>query len=93
VRNKETGLMDGIMEVVAYNAYDLKFISSKNISYNPALGTGQIQVRDIHYVDLEERTAWDFCQLLDRKYLQSARRSFEQWLALAKRNRWIKSDD
>ncbi len=93
VRNKETGLMDGIMEVVAYNAYDLKFISSKDISYNPALGTGQIQVRDIHYVNLEERSAWDFCQLLDRKYLQSARRSFEQWLVLAKRNRWIKSDD
>jgi hypothetical protein len=92
-RNKETGLMDGMMEVVAYNAYDLKFISSKDISYNPALGTGQIQVRDIHYVDLEEKTAWDFCQLLDRKYLQSARRSFEQWLVLAIRNRWIKSDD
>ena len=85
------------MEVVAYNAYDLKFISSKDLNYNPSLGTGQVQVQDIHqdihYVELEERTTWEFCQLLDRKYLQSARRSFEQWHELAKKNGWIKLDD
>lgn len=92
-RNEDTGLVDGIMEVVAYNAYDLKYLSSKDISYNPALGTGQIQIRDIHYVDLVERTTWEFCQLLDRKYLQSARRSFEQWIELASKNGWIKTDD
>jgi hypothetical protein len=92
-RNRDTGLMDGIMEVVAYNAYDLKYLSYKDISYNPALGTGQIQVRDIHYVELEERNTWDFCQLLDRKYLQSNRRSFAQWLELANKKGWIKSDD
>lgn len=92
-RNKDSGLMDGIMEVVAYNAYDLKFLSSKDLNYNPALGTGQIQVRDIHYVDIEKRSTWEFCQVLDRKYLQSARRSFEQWLELANRNEWIKTDD
>ncbi len=92
-RNKNTGLMDGIMEVVAYNAYDLKYLSAKDINYNPALGTGQIQVRDIHYVKLEDRTTWEFCQLLDRKYLQSAHRSFAQWLTLANGNGWIKKDD
>ena len=92
-RNEDTGLMDGIMEVVAYNAYDLKYLSSKDMNYNPALGTGQIQIRDIHYVDLVERTTWEFCQLLDRKYLQSARRSFEQWIELASKNGWIKTDD
>lgn len=92
-RNRVTGLMDGTMEVVAYNVYDLKYISWKDINYNPALGTGQIQIRDIHYVELEERTTWDFCQLLDRKYLQSSRRSLEEWLDLANRNRWIKADD
>lgn len=92
-RNEASALMDGIMEVVAYNAYDLKYLSPKDISYNPALGTGQIQVRDIHYVKLEERTTWEFCQLLDRKYLLSARRSFDQWLELAMRNGWIKSDE
>jgi len=92
-RNIETGLMDGIMEVVAYNAYDLKYLSSRDLSYNPALGTGQIQVRDIHYVDIEKRTTWEFCQLLDKKYLQSARRTYEQWLELAKKYRWIKTND
>lgn len=91
-RNKSTGLMDGIMEVVSYNAYDLKFLSSKDISYNPALGTGQIQIRDIHYVEFQERSTWDFCQLLDRKYLQSTRRSFQQWLILANKHGWIKTD-
>ena len=92
-RNKTTGLMDGIMEVIAYNAYDLKYLSSRDINYNPALGTGQIQIRDIHYVELEERTTWEFCQLLDHKYLQSDRRSFKQWLELANKNRWVKFDD
>lgn len=92
-KNRETGLMDGIMEVVRYNAYDLKFIASKDLSYNPALGTGQIQVRDIHYVEIEPRSTWEFCQLLDRKYLQSSRRSLPEWLALANKNGWIKPND
>ena len=91
--NKTTGLMDGIMEIISYNAYDLKYLSSKDISYNPALGTGQIQIRDIHYVEIEERTTWEFCQLLDRKYLQSSQRSYEQWLELAYKNKWVKSND
>lgn len=67
IRNQGTGLMDSIMEVVAYVAYDLKYLSPKDVNYNPALGTGQIQVRDIHYVEIEGRTTWEFCQLLDRK--------------------------
>ena len=50
-RNIVTGLMDGTMEVVAYSAYDLKHIGRNDLSYNPALGTGQIQIRDIHYVE------------------------------------------
>lgn len=91
--NKATGLMDGIMEVVAYNAYDLKYLSSKDINYNPALGTGQIQIRDIHYVELKKRTTWEFCQLLDQKYLQSSQRSYKQWLELAHKHEWIKSDE
>lgn len=90
VRNQETKLMDGIMEVVKYNAYDIKYLSDPDISYNPALGTGQIQIRDIHYVTIEKRTAWEFCQLLDRKYLASSRRSLENWLELANKFEWIK---
>ncbi len=91
--NSKTGLMDGIMEVVACRAYDLKFISSKDLNYNPALGTGQIQIRDINYVELEDRSTWEFCQLLDRKFIHSSRRNFEQWHHLASKNGWIKPDD
>ena len=84
--------MDGIMEVVAYNAYDLKYLSSSDISYNPALGSGQLQVRDIHYVTLTKRTTWEFCQLLDKKFIHS-KKGFAGWLELAKANHWIKSDE
>ncbi|MBU4270835.1 MAG: restriction endonuclease [Planctomycetes bacterium] len=92
-RNEATGLMDGIMEVVAYNAYDLKYLSSTDLSYNPALGTGQMQVKDIHYVTIQKRTTWEFCQLLDKKYLSSSRRTLQDWIALATNNGWIKTND
>lgn len=91
-KNNKTGLMDGIMEVVAHNTYDLKYLSSPDISYNPALGSGQLQVRDIHYVTLTKRTTWELCQLLDRKFIGS-KKGFEEWLELAKTNGWIKTDE
>lgn len=90
-KNKVTGLMDGIMEVVDYNAYDLKFISDNDISYNPALGTGQIQIKDIHYVTYEYRTTWEMCQLLDSKYLHSSRRTIADFYREARKNKWIKN--
>jgi len=89
-KNPATSLMDGIMEVVAYNAYDLKYLSSSDISYNPALGSGQLQVRDIHYVTLAKRTSWEFCQLLDKKFI-GRKKGIEGWLELAKANEWIKN--
>lgn len=89
-KNTQTGLMDGIMEVVKYNAYDIKYISDSDISYNPALGTGQLQIRDIHYVNLVKRTTWEFCQLLDTKFMSSKKHSFNDWLDLATKNGWIK---
>jgi len=89
-RNHRTKLMDGIMEIVKYNAYDLKFLSDNDLNYNPALGTGQIQVKDIHYVEYEYRTTWEFCQLLDRKYMNSSRRSFDDWYREAVKNKWVK---
>jgi hypothetical protein len=92
-RNEETKLMDGVMEVVGYNAYDLKYLSSPDLSYNPALGTGQIQVRDIHYITLVRRTTWEFCQLLDQKFLKSKKRNFVDWLAMAEKFEWIKTDE
>ena len=92
-RDETSGMMEGVMEVVDYNAYDLKYLSSSDLNYNPALGTGQIQVRDIHYVTIEQRSTWEFCQLLDRKYMASTRKSFEDWLELARKHGWIKEDD
>ena len=89
-KNIKTGLMDGVMEVVKYNAYDIKYISEPDLSYNPALGTGQLQIRDIHYVNLKKRTTWEFCQILDGKYLSSSKRTFNDWYTLAKQNEWIK---
>ncbi len=91
-KNAQTGLMDGVMEVVAHNSYDLKYLSTSDISYNPALGSGQLQVRDIHYVTLTKRTTWAFCQLLDRKVINS-KKGFTGWLDMAKSNEWIKTDE
>jgi hypothetical protein len=91
-KNPATSLMDGVMEVVAYNAYDLKYLSASDISYNPALGSGQLQVRDIHYVTLTKRTTWEFCRLLDKKFI-SSKKGFEEWLELATANEWIKTDE
>lgn len=88
-RNDETKMMMGVMEVVDFHAYDLKNLSERDLSYNPALGSGQIQVRDIHYVTLTPRTTWEFCQLLDRKCIAS-RKGYDEWLRYAKQNEWIK---
>jgi len=57
------------------------------------LGTGQIQVKDIHYISLEQRTVWDFCRLLDQKYLASSKNSIENWHQLAVKYEWIKTDE
>ena len=88
-RDATTKMMMGIMEIVDFNAYDLKYIAANDISYNPALGTGQLQVRDIHYVAFQVRTTWEFCQMLDRKFMAS-KKGFEQWLEYAQQNGWIK---
>ena len=92
-RDAKTKMMNGVMEVVGHHAYDLKFISSTDLSYNPALGTGQLQIRDIHYVSTVRRSTWEFCKQLDQKYLNSSRRTFEQWFVMAKKSEWIKTDD
>lgn len=88
-RDEASKMMMGVMEVVDFNAYDLKFISTADISYNPALGTGQLQVRDIHYVTHQKRTTWEFCELLDRKFIAS-KKGFDQWIEYAEQNGWIK---
>jgi len=91
-RDATSGMMNGIMEIVDFNAYDLKFLSELDIRYNPALGSGQLQVRDIHYVSLQPRTTWEFCQMLDRKCIAS-RKGFDGWYGYAIQNGWIKTDE
>jgi hypothetical protein len=88
-KDESTKMMMGIMEVVDFNAYDLKYIASGDISYNPALGSGQLQIKDIHYVSFKNRTTWEFCQMLDKKFLAS-KKGFNQWLAYAKQFGWVK---
>jgi hypothetical protein len=92
-KNSDNLMMDGIMEIVGHKVYDLKYVSSQDLNCNPALGYGQIQIKDINYVSIEKRTAWEFCQLLDRKYLNSNKRSFDNWLEIAKKFEWIKTDE
>lgn len=89
-RNVNTGLLDGIMEIVDYNAFDLKYVSDDDLTYNPALGTGQLQIKDIHYVKLQFRTTWEMCQTLDRMYLHSSRRTLGDFVREAKKFQWIK---
>jgi hypothetical protein len=88
-KDADTKLMMGVMEIVDHNAYDLKYLSAPDISYNPALGSGQLQVRDIHYVSQEKRSVWDFCQLLDQKCI-SSKKGYEGWHEYAIQNGWIK---
>jgi len=89
-RLPETGMTNGVMEVVSYSVYDLKYISERDLSYNPALGTGQLQIRDIHYVDIVNRTVWEFCQMLDAKFIRS--KGEDAWLKMATKYQWIKTD-
>ena len=89
-KDPESGMTNGVMEVRSYNVYDLKYLSERDISYNPALGTGQLQIRDIHYVDIVRRTAWEFCQLLDEKFLNSSKRTSADFEELARKNGWVK---
>jgi hypothetical protein len=88
-KKDSSSFIDSTMEVISYNCYDLKYISDADISYNPSLGTGQIQIKDINYVDIVKKSTWDFCQLLDNKFINS-KKGFDEWLVLAKKFNWIK---
>jgi hypothetical protein len=89
-KQPETGMTNGVMEVVARAVYDLKYISAADLSYNPALGTGQLQIKDIHYVEITPRMTWEFCQMLDEKFIRS--RGEAAWLKLAQKHGWVKTD-
>lgn len=88
-KDPQSALMSGVMEVVDFHAYDLKYIADSDLSLNPALGGGQLQIKDIHYVGRQERTTWEFCQLLDKKFIAS-KKGFAEWYQWARKKQWIK---
>ena len=79
------------MEVTSFAVYDLKYVAATDLSYNPALGTGQLQIKDIHYVQTVERNVWEFLQMLDSKCIRS--KGEDAWLKMAQRYGWIKVED
>lgn len=87
-RNEETKMMMGVMEIMDFKAYDLKYLKGSDISYNPALGTGQIQIRDIHNVGYENRSSEEICELLDKKCIAS-KKGYTQWYDYAKQYGWL----
>lgn len=87
-KDSRTGMTKGIMEVVSHSAYDLKYIAESDLNYNPALGAGQLQIKDIHYVTTVHRTTWEFLQMLDKKFINS--RGEEAWRRLARKYDWIR---
>ncbi len=89
-RDPQTGMTNGIMEVVSCAVYDLKYLSESDISYNPALGTGQIQIRDMQYISTKPRTTVEFVQILDAKFIRS--QGEQKWREFARKYQWIKED-
>lgn len=84
------GITNGIMQVNDYHVYDIKYVSEKDLNYNPALGTGQLQIKDIHYVDEERKTTEEFIKMIDDKYIKS--KGIAAWLKLAEQHNWIKEN-
>jgi hypothetical protein len=80
------GITQGVMEVTAFAAFDLKFVADEDLNYNPALGTGQLQVRDIFSVRKTVRTTRQFIEMIDQKFLRS--KGVAAWVRLAERMKW-----
>lgn len=89
-KGADAGITNGIMQITAYHVYDIKYVSAKDLNYNPALGTGQLQIRDIHYVEEERKTTEQFVKMIDEKYIQS--KGLRSWVALAEKHGWSKSE-
>lgn len=88
--NKDTGFAKGVIDLTDFHSYDFKYLSENDFTINPALGTGQVQIKDIHYVKTVKRDTWKLVRLLDDKYVHSSRRTFEDWTREARKNKWIK---
>lgn len=72
------------------NTYDLKHLSPEDFNINPALGSGQLQIKDIHYISEKKHTTIEFCRLIDSKFMRAKVNTKEKWVQYAKTNGWIK---
>lgn len=77
------------IEMNDFKVLDLKYILEDDLIYNPSLGTGQIQIKNINKVGRQVRSTWEFCQMLDKKYLNSSKKTFNVFLKEARKNKWI----
>ena len=87
----EEGITNGVMQVNDYYIYDIKYVSKKDLNYNPALGTGQLQIRDVHYVEEEKKTTEEFIKMIDDKFIKS--KGMDSWLKMANQNNWLKEEN
>jgi hypothetical protein len=86
------GKIESIMKVASCQVFDLKSLAARDVSLNPALGHGQLQIRDIQNMDSEcVRTTADFCALLDAQFL--ARNGEAKLQKLALKKGWLAVDE
>ena len=82
------GMTNGVMQVNNYYVYDIKYVSKKDLDYNPSLGTGQLQIRNVHDVVEEQKTTEEFIKMIDDKFIQS--KGIKSWMKMANQNNWLK---
>lgn len=88
-KDKETGYITNVMTVTDFAIHDLKYVSDWDLKYNPSLGTGQLQIKQLHRIKEEKRTTHSFIKLIDSKYLKSSRKTIDDFLKLAQDFNWI----
>ena len=85
------GITNGVMQVNNYYVYDIKYISKKDLNYNPALGAGQLQIRDMGYVEEKKKTTEEFIKMIDDKFIKS--KGMDSWLKTAHQNNWLNEEN
>ena len=77
--------------VTTFRRANLSLASCTSAELASVLVQNNIQRIKLYLQTVEKSShVQEFCQLLDKKYLASSRRTFENWLELATRFQWIK---
>jgi hypothetical protein len=86
------GKAESVMKVASCRLFDLKAVADKDLVFNPSLGHGQLQIRQIQHMEVgPKRTTADFCALLDAKYVAS--KGEAALLELAEEKGWLVSEE